>query len=120
MSTWLQTHHQNRCVGKKRFGKPEAADRAAERASRKTGDLIISYKCIDCGRWHIGHADPAQRAARNLPPAPQKVFCVVCGERIPPGRIARAQRHHEIVDTCSKRCAQQQKDLLASSEGPVS
>jgi hypothetical protein len=124
MTDWLAKHHHDRCECKRRFRKPETADRAAEKASRKTGDLIITYQCFDCGKWHIGHADPAQRAARGLPPAPQKVFCVICGKSIHLKRIARARARYEVVDTCSAHCAerqtQQQSPPRNPPDGPVS
>jgi hypothetical protein len=38
------------------------AVRVAERCSKQTGEWIIAYRCLDCGRWHIGHADRSQLA----------------------------------------------------------
>ena len=74
---------------RQKFRSAKLADALAEKASRETGELIISYQCFDCGKWHIGHADEAQLAARNLAGA-KRIFCVICDKLIPADRIQRA------------------------------
>ena len=66
-SRWLERYHNSRCTRKGGFRTAEFADEMAEKASRKTGELIISYKCYDCGRWHIGPR--RQDSARRPQPA---------------------------------------------------
>ncbi len=79
------------------------ADRMAERASRRTGALIISYKCFDCGSWHIGHADQVQLAVRNMTSA-WLTFCSMCGRLIPADVLAKAEQEDRTITTCSRRC----------------
>jgi hypothetical protein len=46
-----------RCDSKLAFRSLNQAAVQAERASNRTGELIIAYTCFDCGAFHIGHAD---------------------------------------------------------------
>jgi hypothetical protein len=85
----------------------------------KTGELIISYQCYDCGKWHIGHADLSQILARIPPNGP---LCVICGQRIEATRIEKAERKGNIIQTCSKPCAQkleQQQARIQSMKHPT-
>jgi hypothetical protein len=50
---------QRRCADKRRHSGLYAT-RLAERQTARAGALIIAYKCVDCGYWHIGHADRSQ------------------------------------------------------------
>jgi hypothetical protein len=93
---WLHRQNRARCARKHAFCSAKKADLAAERASRKSGELIISYQCFDCGNWHIGHADQTQILARQ-PVGPR---CVVCGQTIPDGRIARSLSSGNRTQTC--------------------
>jgi hypothetical protein len=103
MSGWLKRHHYGRCARKARYKSAEVADRRAEHASRHTGELIISYKCFDCGKWHIGHADQTQIAARNLTSG-SLTFCSICGRLIPADLIEQAKQEGRTLTTCSQRC----------------
>lgn len=42
------------CGRKTRFDK-QSAKTAAFLARRRTGDIIVSYHCQNCGSYHIGH-----------------------------------------------------------------
>jgi hypothetical protein len=59
---------------------------AARRVTRRTGELLVAYRCYDCGHWHIGHADKAQKLARQteIPAEPEA--------RPTTGRTQRAPR----------------------------
>ncbi len=102
---YLKKEHFKRCVGKRRYRTGELADAAAQRASERSGELIISYECYDCGRWHIGHADASQIAARK----PVKPLCVICQRPIPEQRRQQARRSGNLTTTCSQPCAKQLK-----------
>jgi DNA-directed RNA polymerase subunit RPC12/RpoP len=102
MTDWLQRQHQKRCGDKAAYRTAELADKKAERVSRKTGELIISYQCIDCGRWHIGHADQTQHEIRH---APSKLICVECGQPMSTERLLDMQRNGIALVTCSARCS---------------
>jgi hypothetical protein len=56
---------RRRCDGKAAYPRLETAEMAARRDSLRTGDYIIAYKCYDCGKWHIGHADLSQYIVRD-------------------------------------------------------
>ena len=89
-----------RCDSKVAHRSMRIAERLAERASLKKGELIITYQCIDCGSFHIGHADLSQRLARaphvDLP-------CQHCGATIPDSRNER-RRFQSRALYCSDRC----------------
>lgn len=42
------------CEGKVAHETREAADQAA-RVLRQRGDVVRPYRCVFCGRWHIGY-----------------------------------------------------------------
>ncbi len=65
------------------------AEQKAERASGRTGELIIAYECVDCGFYHIGHADLSQRLAREV----RIARCRVCGSPIPEHRLRNIKQH---------------------------
>ena len=109
MIDWLREHHRNRCEGKKLYRTGDVADRRAESASRRTGHLILSYKCPDCGYWHIGHADQAQQRVRNLKQTSHLRFCTICKRPIPLERTERAAACGSITNTCSPKCAKAAK-----------
>lgn len=102
MKDWRQRQQEQRCGDKKMYRDPEIADRKAANASRRTNELIVSYKCIDCGCWHIGHADYTDMIVRNDPPV---MNCVECGEPIPAARLLEAQRSKITIKTCSPHCS---------------
>jgi hypothetical protein len=102
---WLKKHHRDRCARKEAL--PNAvADRLAQRASEKSGELIISYHCFDCGMWHIGHADESQIRAHK-----PDTNCMYCHKPIPKERLAKAERKGTRVFTCSKKCGDKLETL---------
>jgi hypothetical protein len=137
-----------RCHGKKRYQSFEQATRAAERRSKATGDLIISYQCPDCLFFHIGHADRTQILARQSDSdsaRPSKLLdlpfeaiaraelgaksepdtqtstarCLVCGYAIPKERVEAAMRSGNGVRYCTSRCARIAKARRRSArKGP--
>ena len=104
MTKWLRKLHEKRCERKQALS-ADKADELAEKASRQTGALIISYKCYDCGKWHIGHADETQIAVRQKRRRPGWPRCAICNQRIPEARLMKAQRRGIPTRTCSKKCA---------------
>jgi hypothetical protein len=108
MRDWRQEQLQHRCGTKKAYKNADLADRKAEEASRITEELIISYKCVDCGRWHIGHADRSQSLVRT--PLDQ-ALCVVCGDLIPERRLRKAKRCGTTTRTCQPGCAHHLRNL---------
>lgn len=111
--------HNSRCEGKVAYRRGALADSAAMRMSAKTGDLLVSYQCCDCGRWHVGHADWAQIRLR-IQSAPPR--CVVCGTLISKERLAQAQRSRTPIHACSKLCrglykTSRQRERRRAAEG---
>jgi hypothetical protein len=90
----LQKLHFKRCARKRAFPAPREADEAAQCASIKTGERIISYQCGDCLKWHIGHA----------PTAPAYPLCEICQQPIAPSRLESGRRKQRRITTCSRRC----------------
>lgn len=43
------------CWGKEAFLTQVDALAVAARARKQTGEKIMTYRCRECGRWHIGH-----------------------------------------------------------------
>ena len=101
--------HKARCEGKHAFTRVDVADREARRASLRTGELIISYKCCDCGKWHIGHADKSQVLSRRPLGGPT---CVICGSEIPQDKFELARNDGKEPSTCSNRCHQEKRNRL--------
>ena len=54
-----------RCHGKKRYATMNAAEVAAVQRSHVAGELIISYQCVDCLKFHVGHPDQSQVLVRK-------------------------------------------------------
>jgi len=106
MKNWIRKYAEARCGTKRAFRKPAKADEAAMKASLKTGELIISYQCYDCERWHIGHADETQVLARRQALNP---LCIICGKEISEIRRTRARSSGNTTDVCSSHCAHQKK-----------
>jgi hypothetical protein len=106
MSHRWKKHRFFQCDRKQAFEYPSVADRLAKEASQKTGELIISYQCYDCGLWHLGHADQSQIWARV--PLDQ-AMCVVCGAVIPEARLRKAKHYGTTTRTCKPGCAHQLK-----------
>lgn len=84
-------------------------DRAEDQAillSIQTGELIVTYACSECSRFHIGHADKAadksqkiRKAALSLNSRCPRCYKPVSDERI----FASAQSGNSRV-YCSRRC----------------
>ena len=103
MNDWIRKYAEARCGTKQAFRKASKADAAAMKASLKTGELIVSYQCYDCGRWHIGHADEAQVLARRKPEYP---LCIICGKPISKNRRRRAGASTQV---CSSACGKKKR-----------
>ncbi len=120
----LRTQRWIRCTRKRSYRKANLADAAAQRASTRTGELIISYQCYECLQWHIGHADKSQILARTSPGCPT---CEVCCQPIPFDRLDKAKRKGISLTTCSKACqreltlrtAQQLQPAASPSADPI-
>jgi hypothetical protein len=120
MTPWRNKAHEARCEGKHGFKKAEVAEQSAHTASLRTGQLIISYRCYDCGLWHIGHADQSQNQAHQtktgidqqsvVGQGPDKPLCVVCGNEIPMVRISRARECDSDTPVCSEACAKARRN----------
>lgn len=104
MKNWIRKYAEARCGTKQAFRKPAKADEAALKASLKTGELIISYQCYDCGRWHIGHADETQLLARRQAVNP---LCIICGKEISKRRRRRAGASTQV---CSSECGKKKRN----------
>ena len=99
---WRNPATKARCDGEHAFRLPESAERVAALQSRKTGDLIVAYKCPDCGYSHIGHADPSQFVARLPGRTP---VCLHCGvNEIPPYLYVKAAIYEQTLQYCSDEC----------------
>jgi hypothetical protein len=97
----------NRCFGKQAYRHITVAEKVAHRDSDRTGDLIIAYKCYDCGHYHVGHADRSQHIVReeverhgfSLPK-----ICPHCGGAIPEARRIAAWESGNRNVYCSNKC----------------
>src|SRR5207302_8076086 len=112
-----ELRHQSilRCERKRAYRDPRLADKLAQRATRKAGQLVISYQCYECGMWHIGHADVAEVLARLSPGRP---ICEICGRIIEVTRLDKARRNGTRIPTCSKRCQLEFDARKASPSNP--
>lgn len=61
---WINPDHFQRYRGNHVYRTMARAEIEAERASKRTGELILAYTCFSCRRVHIGHADLSQQLAR--------------------------------------------------------
>jgi hypothetical protein len=108
-SDFVAYFHKKRCEGKHAFTRAAAADREAQRASLRTRELIISYKCCDCGKWHLGHADEAQMLSRvqgiERHDARTHRFgsCIICGDQTPQARFDLARKYGKLPSTLSPK-----------------
>jgi DNA-directed RNA polymerase subunit RPC12/RpoP len=85
---WLNPAAASRCYGKAGFRRWEKAEILAERASLKTGTLIVAYQCFDCGRIHIGHADETQVRIRKEMLLQANTTCPRCGKLLDDARTS--------------------------------
>jgi len=55
--TGNRSDYYKMCGKKNRYGSPETALYAAQKAFRERGEKLHVYKerCPYCGKWHIGH-----------------------------------------------------------------
>jgi hypothetical protein len=90
-----------RCDSKLAFRSLNQAAVQAERASNRTGELIIAYTCFDCAAFHIGHADLSQQLAHSVPLEPG---CRQCGQTIPEAKKRQARAYSVKPIYCSVRC----------------
>jgi hypothetical protein len=90
-----------RCDSKLAFRSLNQAAIQAERASSRTGELIIAYTCFDCGAFHIGHADLSQQLAHTVSVEPG---CRECNLPIPEAKKRRARACSAKAIYCSDRC----------------
>ena len=119
-----------RCRGKRRYANWVIAEEWAEAASNRTGELIIAYKCYDCGRYHIGHADLAQRVVRSSAAsldstpentrAPLPLSCPQCNEDIPDERRKAAECSGSPTVYCSQACKRRAADSRRPREAETS
>jgi hypothetical protein len=98
--TWQNPAYFSRCHGKTRYRSIVSAALAADKASTKTGELILAYACPDCGGAHIGHPEPTELLLRD-----NQVFptCLNCDKEIPPERRRRAAAVAMIRSTVRRR-----------------
>ncbi len=92
-----------RCFGKREYGSIVVAEQVAEKASCRTGELIIAYQCYDCMRFHIGHADESQKIVRSLN-SPLPFLCPNCNGPIPDPRRFAAKESSSPTVYCSAKC----------------
>jgi hypothetical protein len=98
---WKNPAHFRRCFGKHGYRSASRAEIQAEKASKKSGDLIIAYKCFDCGFFHIGHADRSQQIVR-IPRVGR--LCQECEQPIPEFKKLRAKHYNSTALYCSDAC----------------
>ena len=112
----LEKQRWVRCKRKRTFRNPGSADEAAQRASIRTGELIISYQCCECLKWHIGRADRSQILA-HAPPGTST--CVICTQPIRPERIKKAKKKGIHITTCCQWCQQELESRTARQSQPT-
>lgn len=104
-----------RCYRKRRYPNWGLAEMAAEKASLETGELIIAYECVDCQKYHIGHADRSQIIIRQPPDPPKPKptaptglpsVCPRCSSAIPEERRRAAEQSGTPTVYCSRKCQQ--------------
>ena len=101
---WINPDHSKRCEGKRAYRTMARAELEAERASKRTGELIIAYTCFDCRLFHIGHADLSQQLAR-VPHVDRP--CQHCDEVIPDSKQQKAKRFGSVALYCSNKMPNQ-------------
>jgi hypothetical protein len=106
-----------RCGRKRKYRRPKLADEAAQRASIKTGELIISYQCYECRQWHIGHADKSQILARTIPWRPDlRAVLEPNPRRTSRQRPAERNANHDLLETLPTRTRRQERPTAACSK----
>lgn len=104
-----------RCDGKASYSRWKIAESRAQLASLRIGELIVAYRCFDCGRIHIGHGDRSQVIARETASTRARkqskiidlpTVCPNCGGNIPDVRRQAAQSSGAQTVYCSRKCQQ--------------
>lgn len=97
-----------RCEGKIGYRYSVSAEKVARRMSIKSGELLVAYRCFDCGSFHVGHGDLAQVLVRQErdPPRPQTLpaTCPRCDQPIPDERRVAALAAGTKSVYCSQAC----------------
>ena len=97
-----------RCDSKIGYRYSVSAEKVARRMSIKSGELLVAYRCFDCGSFHVGHGDLAQilvRQERDLPRPPTlPATCPRCDQCIPDERRVAALAAGTKTVYCSKDC----------------
>jgi hypothetical protein len=93
-----------RCNRKIAYSSWHKAEERAEKASLRTGDLIIAYQCYDCGKFHIGHADQSQKIVREVSVSSVNSNCPRCTAPISDERRYRAAESGNTTVFCSGKC----------------
>jgi hypothetical protein len=93
-----------RCYRKIAYGSWRRAEEKAEKASLKTGDLIVAYECFDCGKFHIGHADLSQKIVREVSVSSVNSNCPRCTAPISAKRRYKAAESGNTTVYCSAKC----------------
>ena len=96
---------QRRCLYKAAYGSWHLAEEKAQKASLKTGDLIIAYECYDCKKFHIGHADHSQHIVRQVALSSVNSQCPRCHAPIPDERRYQAAESGNSTVYCSEKCS---------------
>ena len=93
-----------RCYRKIAYPSWRKAEKRAEKASIRTGDLIIAYECYDCGKFHIGHADLSQKIVREVSVSSVNSHCPRCNAPISDKRRYQAAESGDTTVYCSAKC----------------
>lgn len=93
-----------RCYRKIAYSSWQKAEERAEKASLRTGDLIVAYQCYECGRFHIGHADRSQKIVREVAVSSLNSQCPRCNAQISDERRYQAAESGNSTVFCSPKC----------------
>jgi len=95
-----------RCSFKAAYSTWDRAEDQAIQMSIKTGELIVTYECSECSRFHIGHADKSADKSRKIRKAALSLnsHCPRCDKPVSDERrFASAQSGVSRV-YCSRWC----------------
>ena len=109
--SWINPASRRRCHGKRHYRTITQAEIAAEKASYRSGELILAYQCYDCLHFHIGHADQSQKILRRIPdPLPALPgICLLCRGPVPDNRLRAARNSQTPNVYCSDKCRKKAK-----------
>lgn len=57
---------ENACLKKKRYDSFFAAERSAKKRSKEIGITLQTYRCSDCGYWHMTKQQQAKNRYKIL------------------------------------------------------